>query len=165
MSLRALICTLIALTTACPALALSCMPYGVTDAYRDAAAAEGDYVVVHGRLTFDESRLPQVDWANQAATPDHTRIPAQIDGASLTRAGFTATFRSPIEIDVQCFGPWCAGAESGIDYLAFLKRENGRYLLEITPCGGFSFGGPDPEQLDQVLACLQGKSCKPTRRR
>lgn len=48
-----------------PALALGCLSYDVARVYERAADSEGTYGVVHGALTFDESRLPEADWRNQ----------------------------------------------------------------------------------------------------
>ena len=48
-----------------PALALSCMAPDVAETYLRADAAEEAYVVVDGRIIFDESRLPITDWENQ----------------------------------------------------------------------------------------------------
>ncbi|WP_336096277.1 hypothetical protein [Roseovarius sp. CH_XMU1461] len=161
MSMKTVLATLVASCLTGPALALSCLPHGVTDSYTQAAEAEASYVVVHGRLVFDESRLPKVDMTNQAATPASTRIPALISGKSLSKQGFERRFEAPISLDIECAGPWCAGAKSGIDYLAFLRVEpDGSYALALNPCGGQGFGEPSQEQLDQILACHSGGPCQ-----
>ncbi|WP_246557472.1 hypothetical protein [Roseovarius nubinhibens] len=160
MSMKTVLATLVASSLAGPALALSCLPHDVTDSYTQAAEAEASYVVVHGRLVFDETRLPKVDMSNQAATPESTRIPALISGKSLSKQGFERRFEAPISLDIECAGPWCAGAKSGIDYLAFLRVEpDGSYALALNPCGGQGFGEPSQEQLDQILACHTGGPC------
>lgn len=161
MSIKIFAAALIASALASPALALSCMPHGVVDSYKQAEAATASYVVVHGRLVFDEARLPKVDMNNQAATPPSTRIPALISGKSLSKQGFERRFQASITLDIQCAGPWCAGANSGIDYLAFLEvQADGSYALSLNPCGGNGFGEPSQDQLDRVTTCYAGGACE-----
>ncbi|QYX56266.1 hypothetical protein K1T73_14570 [Roseovarius sp. SCSIO 43702] len=153
---------LLALLAPGPALALSCMPHDVAQVFQRADEAEAVYIVVHGRLTFDESRLPEVDMSNQQATPPHTRIPARITGKSLGKDGFTRDFSAPVTLDAQCFGPWCAQPRSGVQYLAFLARDaDGSYDLAADPCGGDLFGEPTAQQLETVKTCFTGGPCKP----
>lgn len=121
--------------------------------------------MVHGTLTFDETRLPKTDWQNQPKTPPNTLIPARIDGKALTRQGFNAQFNRPITFNVQCLGPWCANAKSGTRYLAFLRQtdgpsgagETGRsasdssYQLDINACGGMGFAAPSAQALETIV--------------
>ncbi len=144
-----------------PALALSCMPYNAIAAYHDAAQSEDAYVVAHGTLRFDESKLPKVDWDHQEDVKPDNFLTGRIDGQSLTRAGFTAQFVRDIDINVMCAGPWCAGLSNGEDYLVYLKKVGDSYLLETNPCGGMAFQDPDAGTLSKVTACLQGKRCDP----
>lgn len=160
--MRGLVTLVVFWLLAGPALALSCMPYGVTDAFLAADGSQSDYIVVHGRLDFDAANLPATDWDRQDLTPPETLFAGRLSGRSLTRAGFTAPFESTIAINVQCFGPWCSSLAAGADYLAFLKREGGGYLLETNPCGGFAFGAPSREMLDAVVSCFQGGRCEPS---
>ncbi|NDW54141.1 hypothetical protein [Aliiroseovarius sp. PrR006] len=143
------------------ASALSCMPYNAIAAYNDAAKSEDSYVVAHGTLRFDESKLPKVDWDHQEDVQPDNFLTGRIDGQALTRAGFTAQFVRDIDINVQCAGPWCSGLSNGADYLVYLKKMGDGYLLEANPCGGFAFQDPDKETLSKVTACIQGKRCDP----
>ncbi|SMR82350.1 hypothetical protein SAMN04488030_2700 [Aliiroseovarius halocynthiae] len=143
------------------ASALSCMPYNAIAAYNDAAKSDDDYVVVHGTLQFDESKLPKVDWQHQEDVKPDNHLTGRIEGKSLTRNGFTAQFMRGIDINVQCYGPWCSGLTSGAKYLAYLKKDGDHYLLETNPCGGFAFQDPDRATLFKVTACLNGKRCDP----
>lgn len=145
-----------------PAFALSCLPHDVARTFQQAAEAEDAYIVVHGALRFDETRLPKMDMANQQQTPPDTLIPAQITGKALSHDGFTIGFDRKITLNAQCFGPWCAGAISGMDYLAFLEKRADGYRLSITPCGGFGFGSPSKAKLDTVKACFGDGPCAPT---
>ncbi|MCK8464689.1 hypothetical protein MUY35_12585 [Aliiroseovarius sp. S1339] len=151
---------LLAVAVPLPAMALSCMPYNAISAYRDAAKSSDDYVVVLGDLRFDTRKLPKVDWNNQEDTKPDNHLTGRITGKSLTRKGFTNAFERQIDINVQCLGPWCAGLAQGT-HLVFLKRENGAYLLETNPCGGFAHGDPTPAVLKKIEGCMRGERCDP----
>lgn len=142
-----------------PALALSCTPHRVDETYAEAEAAADAYRVVHGVLHFDERLLPRVDMASQDRVPPETRIPARITGQALGRGGFVTPFAAEITLEIQCFGPWCAGAGSDMPYLAFLRQTREGYALRITPCGGFAFAKPSQEALQLVISCQAGGPC------
>lgn len=144
-----------------PALALSCLPHDVARTFQQAAKAEAAYIVVHGALQFDKTRLPKVDMANQHQTPPDTLIAARITGKALSHDGFEVPFDRKVTLNAQCFGPWCAGATSGADYLAFLEKRADGFTLRITPCGGFGFAAPSKVRLDTVKACFRGAACDP----
>lgn len=162
--IRALLGIVLALA-ASPALALSCLPYGVTDAYHAAADAAERYVIVTGTLQFDPGLLPKVDMARQDETPPSTLIPGRITGHSLDRRGFLQPFSQPITLDVQCYGPWCAGLKPNTRYLTFLQKQEDGYLLASNPCGGFAFGTPSSEMLRQVQSCFNKGPCLKSRPR
>tara|TARA_R100000935_G_scaffold24000_1_gene43397 strand:- start:33 stop:518 length:486 start_codon:yes stop_codon:yes gene_type:complete len=151
------------LVLAGPAVALSCFPQDVAETYRRAAEAAETYIVVHGRLSFDPARLPSTDMIPQQK-PAHTLIPARLTGQALTKGGFDQAFDRAITLDVQCFGPWCASAVPGTQYLGFLERRDGGYVLAVDPCGGMGHAEPTPAMLDKALRCLQGGACTAERR-
>ncbi|SLN39858.1 hypothetical protein ROA7450_01899 [Roseovarius albus] len=155
---RAILPVLFAISSG-PVLALSCLPPDVARTYNFAQESEDRFVVVYGELSFDEVKLPQTDWENQEATPPDTFIPATLKGQSLDQTGFAKPFVQEITMNARCFGPWCAGGTSDLDYLAFLKETDEGYLLELDPCGGMAFVQPSKETLNKVKACFQGKSC------
>ncbi|MEX0370113.1 MAG: hypothetical protein AB3N09_05730 [Tateyamaria sp.] len=144
-----------------PALALSCMPHGVPDAYLDAAGAEEGYVPVLGKLTFDASALPQVDWDNQQDVPGVTLIPARFEGEALTVRGVAQPFETDVVLEVQCFGPWCPRPDPGA-MLGFLRKTSHSYVLHTNACGGYLFGNPTQEQVGQMKDCLAGRRCTPS---
>lgn len=146
---------------AAPASALSCLRPDLARTYRQAAEAEETFVVIHGRLDFDESRLPEVDMTRQNDTPPDTLIPARLSGKSLSRKGFERPFERRIMLNAQCFGPWCATPVPGTDYLAFLERTDRGYVLRLDPCGGMGFAEPTPDMLEKVTACFRGGACEP----
>ncbi len=64
------------ITTATQALALSCVPMGPGDVYRIVSDSEDPFLVIEGRVSFDETLLPQYSDANPRATEKPTEIPA-----------------------------------------------------------------------------------------
>lgn len=153
----ALIFSLIAV----PAFALSCMPYNAVHAYLDADGDVAPYLIVLGRLTFDDTQLPHVDWRKPDEVRPDNRFTANLVGHSLTRQGFVTPFQDEITLNVQCAGPWCGGLDDDKDHLTFLKMTDGGLLLETGPCGGFAFVDPDPKVLSRIKACIRGEKCDP----
>lgn len=143
-----------------PALSLSCLP---ADPVRDfkAAAESGDrWGLAVGRLDFDESRLPEVDRNHQAQVPSRTDLRAQMIGHALDMRGFETVFQANVTLRVLCFGPWCAQPESGATYLAFIKHENGKRVLQADPCGQWLYMNPSRADLDRVHSCFAGGPCE-----
>jgi hypothetical protein len=143
-----------------PAFALSCRAPTIENSYAQFDAAKEAYVVVHGRLTLDMSKLPKGMTTNPAP-PSMTRVPAILRGSSLNTSGFALPFEQKVMLEVACFGPWCGGAKSGEDVLAFVRKETDGYALPISPCGGSVFGEPKPAMLKRVKQCLTLQNCKP----
>lgn len=156
---RSITAAALSLALAGPAAALSCMPHDLARTYQRIDAAAESYVAIHGTLEFDTALLPEVDMANQQATPPSTRIPARLSGEALGRIGFTRAFDGPITLDVQCFGPWCAQPPSGSAVLAFVRQDADGLTLSLDPCGGDAFFEPDPAMLDQTHRCFTGGAC------
>ena len=144
-----------------PAFALSCMPYGVSDAYLEAANAEEGYVPVLGKLTFDPALLPKVDWEKQTEVPATTLIPATFRGEALGPRGVPQAFETDVVLEVQCAGPWCPSPEPG-EMLGFLRKTSHSYVLHTNACGGFLFGNPKQEQIKELRDCLAGRKCAPS---
>ncbi len=140
-------------------LALSCTPYGIQDAYLDAAESQDTYFIVRGKLSFKEDDLPKVDWNRQDDVPPITNINAHISGVHLGRLGKRGAFSENITLGVRCFGPWCASAQNG-DVVAFVRKGGNGYVLETDPCGGFLFTSPTSEQMRALQNCLDGKTCE-----
>lgn len=147
-----------------PALALSCMPYRITDAYRAAAESDAPYVIVRGTLRFDAGAVPAGDHSGQTPTPARTVIPAEIEGVALGPRGQRVAKRYELKLEVYCSGPWCARAEPG-DALVFLRRDGRQYVLEDRPCGAFLFRRPSAEDVQSVQRCLDGGACPASRER
>lgn len=142
------------------AMALSCVRPTVERSFAQAQASDDYYVVVRGRLTFDESKIPKTQ-LNSNDAPELTKIPATMSGSSLSQAGFKTPFDRKITIELRCFGPWCGSAVSGSEYLGFMKNTASGYALSIDPCQSQVFPEPTPQMLDAVTDCLNGAACSP----
>jgi len=149
----------IAAVVPAPALALSCLLFGVTDAYLEAQASDDRYIVVVGDLTFDPAELPKTDWANQAATPDRAVFYGAMDGASWSGNRFSRAFEGRVTLNVECAGPWCASAKTGQKTVAFLREVGATYVADIRPCGGMIFQNVDPAAMRDLTQCLKGGTC------
>lgn len=145
------------------AVALSCMPHSVEAAYSSAQEAEERFVVVRGKLAFNTRKLPKVDYDDQAATPNMTRIKATLQGKSLGLGGFETPYHKPVTLAVACYGPWCASAQRGVEVLAFVELNPNGDVVATNPCGGYLFHNPTPKILRAVEQCMQGGPCKPSR--
>ena len=142
------------------AQALSCLRPSVARSFLGYDKAEETYIVVQGRLTFDESLLPRNSYG-EVAPPQMTKVPAHLTGKSLNRSGFKVPFEQDLTLEVACFGPWCGGAKTGGEVLAFLRVDEGGYALDVNPCGGALFPEPRPDMLKTARTCLQGGRCQP----
>ncbi|HGG04792.1 MAG TPA: hypothetical protein ENK28_04985 [Aliiroseovarius sp.] len=158
---RFLAAVLLSALTAGPVAALSCMPYAPQQAFQDASTSPDPYVIVHGKLSFNPADLPKGFDERGGGPTEETLFTASMVGFSLTAAGFNNRFIRNIKVHAACAGPWCATLETGEDYLLFLKKVGQNYLLEITPCPGFSFLNPSAEVLNDIHQCLLGEACTP----
>lgn len=155
--MRLLVLTL-ALLLPVQALALSCMRYGVTDAYLDARDAKDRFLVVYGSLALDETRLPR---SHQANTPARTVLPGHVHGAHWLGKGRSHAFDAAVEVEINCAGPWCPRVNAGTA-LMFLQETSTGYRLSASACGGFWFKTPMDAQITAVRDCLNGRACRPS---
>ncbi|MGP6088468.1 hypothetical protein [Antarctobacter jejuensis] len=145
---------------ATPALSLSCLP---ADPVRDFKAAEKSplrWGVAVGRLDFSEGKLPKVDWDQQQNVPPQTDLRAQMVGYALDANGFKTPFQANVTLRVLCAGPWCAQPKSGARYLAFIKHENGKRILQADPCGSWLYVNPTRRMLNRIHTCYAGGPCE-----
>lgn len=145
-----------------PASALSCMRPDPVRAFTAASGSDARFVVVIGTFTFDEDKLPGgmiMDGSGAEPRPDP--IPARFKGFGLTLDGFTTPMDMSMTVQPVCFGPWCGGMASGLETLAFLRREGTGYVVEADPCGGWVFPEPSRAVRQQMVDCLRGESCEP----
>lgn len=141
------------------ALALSCMPWQVENAYQQAQESDDLYVVVHGELSFEQAEFPVTDWSRQEEVPPETRLRAKIDGDQMGSGGARAGVSQDLTFVVTCAGPWCPQATSGETVLAFLRETTDGFALELGACGGMMFARPDDDMLSRAQTCLDGGAC------
>ncbi|MEL6681447.1 MAG: hypothetical protein AAFQ09_02235 [Pseudomonadota bacterium] len=141
------------------ALALSCIRPDPISTFKQLAAAPESYFVLQGELTFDESALPPSirDVSGDAPTP----IRAQFNGLGLTKDGFTATYVSPVTLEISCAGPWCGSARSGGDAIYFVEATTPLATVLADPCGSRIFAEPSQDTLNTLVSCMQGGPCSP----
>lgn len=155
----ALTAVLLGLACTSQAQALSCLPMGPGDVYRIVKQSEDPFVIVEGRVSFDESLLPQYSQAKPEATKTPTLIPAQVSGLMLGERIFDQPVEGEITLEAHCLGPWCGSLKSGGRYLFFARNLDGRAVAYLEPCGGFFFDAEDGSAGDIVLQCHRGKAC------
>ncbi len=143
------------------AFALSCIPPDVASTYREAADSPDRYMIVVGTLKFDDRKLPKTDHSAGAETRPDNPVPARLKGLALTRSGFTHPYDAQITLNAQCIASWCAGAASGIEYLAFVNLDKPKPKVAINPCGGHAFPQPTADMKKQVIQCRNGGFCEP----
>ena len=153
--------SLAALGAGTSAQALSCAPWGVTDAYLKAASSNRSYAILQGRLSFDERRLPRAPASNPNAAPPVTQFRGSFNGALLGAQDFDRAVRADVVIEVQCMGPWCGRAKSGVEYLIFAEQRGRDLIVRFDPCGQFAFAGNIHALRKQVLDCHRGTACVP----
>ena len=156
MPIRSMVLTFALMAIAGPAASLSCMRPDVARTYGYAAEAKETYIVVHGTLKFNDQKLPQDHYNNN---PQNLKIKARLSGKSLSQSGFKSDFDRAITLEVNCLGPWCGNATSGVPYLAFLRKEGSAYALAVDPCGGMGFAQPSHKMLRRVHQCMKGGPC------
>ncbi len=150
---------LLTLTLGSQAQALSCIAPDPIRDFKEAHASEDRWSVVVGRLDFDESRLPVVPLDQQAEPKAPTELRAQMVGRFLGPEGFVQPFQGNVTLRGSCYLSWCGGAQSGGRYLAFLRHEDGKRIVQVEPCGQWLYRDPAPALLDAVHACFAGGPC------
>lgn len=148
------------LTVAQPAWSLSCLRPDIARDFANAAASEDSYILVKGDLFFDETKLPRREDATPSQMPEGADIPAWFDGYSLTSDGFTRRFQRDVILRVNCVASWCGSTSKGA-HLAFLKRADTDFIMQIGPCGGMAYRDPTPGQERTVTSCMRGEGCDP----
>ena len=141
------------------AQALSCLPWGVSNAYQAAEVATGAYVPVLGTLVFDTAALPLANLRSERDLPTDATIPARFDGHALVRGGKDVPFQTNITLSVTCAAHWCGSAKPG-KVLALLRKGSNGYVADQGPCGGNVFSRPTRDQIRQMRSCLDGGPCE-----
>ena len=139
--------------------ALSCMRPDPIETFQRLAEAPESYFVLYGRLSFDETALPDGVSMDQFREPDP--IVARFAGKGLSRDGFTINYASDAILQVTCAGPWCGSARSGVDAVYFVPASDPPVTMQAGPCGGMIFEEPSAAVLEMLTTCMQGGACSP----
>lgn len=144
------------------AAALTCAPPDPLQSFRMAHQAPEVYVVLHGALSFepapspDGADLPPPGAAETALEP----MEAQFEGFALGPEGFTLPFSTSVVLQPTCLGQFCGSIGPGEGWLLFAQPSGtGDYLVEVEPCGTWTFDETTPTQRDALAACLRGEAC------
>ncbi|WP_121631191.1 hypothetical protein [Tropicibacter alexandrii] len=136
---------------AAPAWSLSCMRPDLVEAFKEVQADSAEWVIVRGRFSFDESRLPE------PMSGKDTTLPARIDGKALSRKGFTTPFADDVSVHVTCSGPWCGTLGAGVSYIAFLRKTGDDYTTVASACPSSLFFHAGKPAEKALTACLRGR--------
>ena len=149
--------TTLALLAAGQASALSCIRPDPAMTFNHVASVPEPWFILLGELTFDEALLPEPDLSN----PDqsYAPIPASFRGKGLTKAGFTSEYVSPVQVQIECAGPWCGSAVSGGEALYFVRADSDPATIVASPCGEYVFPDPTPEVIDRLTGCINAGLC------
>jgi hypothetical protein len=161
--IRPLLLLTAALLAAAEAAALSCAMPDPVQSFRMAQESPERYVVLHGRLTFDESLMPggfTEQPQDGTGVPDMLTdpVPARFEGFALGLDGFTRPLDTAVTLQPSCLGPWCGAMGEGV-WLLFAQVTEGGYRVAVEPCGSWTFEAPTEAVLSQMAACMRGEAC------
>lgn len=142
------------------AVGLSCLPPDIRQNYQEARESPHNYYVVEGKLTLANGPI-EIKRGNDGMPVPVTHVEAKMSGVSLGASGKKTPFNRPVTVEIECVLEWCGSFAPGANGLAFIREERGELFLEIGPCGGDMFPGPNEAQRKQVQKCLGGGPCKP----
>lgn len=155
--MKQILCAAILAMISGQAHALSCIRPDPIETYKRVAAAPENYFVLYGELTFDESLVSA--GTRTLSDPLPAPIAADFDGTGLTKQGFTASYVSPVTLEIQCIANWCGSASSGGDALYFVKAGDPPVTMVAEACSSMIFPDPSQAVLDMLTSCMQGGAC------
>jgi hypothetical protein len=129
------------------------------ETFQRLSQAPESYFVLYGKLTFDETALPEGVSMDQFREPDP--IDARFEGKGLTLDGFTNAYFSDVTLQIGCAGPWCGSARSGVEAVYFVEATAPPVTMQAGPCGGMIFEEPTDATLQMLSSCMQGGTCLP----
>ena len=147
--------------TATEALALTCVPADPLQSFRMAHEAPETFVVLRGRLSFDQAQMPDgSEVPPGAAETTLDPVEARFEGFALGLSGFTRPVRAPVLLQPLCFGQFCGSIGPGEDWLLFARASgSGQYTVAVDPCGQWAFDRASQATLDALAACIRGSAC------
>ncbi|MEM7752171.1 MAG: hypothetical protein AAF230_02090 [Pseudomonadota bacterium] len=145
----------LALLTAGPVNALSCLRPDAVTLFERARDATDDFYIVKGRITLLEA--PNTP-PRGSSEPALTR--ARVQGHALNTAGFSAPFQRDVILKATCVGPWCGSLDGLIHELLMAVEVSGETLtLNIGPCGGDQLRW-DQSGEERLLTCQRSGACQ-----
>ncbi|MFT4619935.1 MAG: hypothetical protein ACI9KS_001482 [Sulfitobacter sp.] len=145
-----------------PALALSCLPYGVQDSWVDASAAAERYVVVSGEFSLTSTTPPRPApevREPSIVVPQTQTYHARFEGKAWANGSFSRAITGQANITVNCIAQWCGNLPKG-PWVAFLREDdNGGYETETGPCGGRIYADT-PNVRGAIRSCASGGACQ-----
>ncbi|NDV02089.1 hypothetical protein [Pseudoroseicyclus tamaricis] len=148
--------------TATSAQALTCLAPDVATTYQEVAAAEEQYMVLEGTLTFDADLMPPSTLSTVPEGGLHPDpVPAIFHGSHLAADNaFSGPLEgTPVTLEIDCAAAFCTSLASPMDVLAFVEVGDGTMRLDARPCSDKIFINPSDEMLQTVLDCRAGESC------
>lgn len=137
------------------AVALSCMQSTAENLYNTAKSAVQIYRPVLGSFQFDEN-LAKQDPGN---TPTEREFQATFVGKTLTQAGFTLDFTTPVTVKLTCSGPWCGSLKPNWPFMAMLEARGPNHTFTVNACNGYALSAPDNRDVDRFMTCVR-QGCK-----
>lgn len=145
----------LAIVTAGPVSALSCMRPDAVRLFEQARDAKDAFYIVKGRVDLLETpNIPRPG----AKTPERTR--AKVAGQALSSSGFNARFDRDVVVEATCLASWCGSPESlTSEVIMAIKIDFDALTLRIGPCGGDQVKW-DQLSEDRLLKCHLDGVCE-----
>jgi len=135
-----------------------CDSFGTTptESFREVNARPGIFVMAVGRFS-DGEVIDQIFALGIDGTETSTRIVAgHFTGMSATKAGFTESLDTDVEIAQRCDSRGCAPVLDDTRYLVFLQRLRGRLQFAEDGCALRAYAEPTPAVLEAMIGCMNG---------
>ena len=146
-----------------PALALSCLPHGITDSWLQASAAPEPYVIVAGRFQPQTGATPFPPADGSATGPDLPQsrdLVTPFEGQRWTGTGFGPVQQGTARLTLDCLAHWCGTLPEG-PWIAFLRQDaDGQLWTRLGPCDGLVHADT-PGNRAAIARCAAGDRCLP----
>jgi hypothetical protein len=146
----------VAILGATPALALSCFPPTIQQAFMGVQDSPEMFAPVVGRFDGFASRAP-----SNSQNPQDRTFWANFDGSHISSKGAKSdrTLQVQVQITETCAASWCGNLAAGTQMLTYLLKSGNSYFLTVGPCGGNSVINPTAMQVKTVRSCMAKGRC------
>ena len=146
--MKTLIAVSLAILTAMPAHALSCLRPDLREIYHRIDDSPEVYTIVRGKIW--------VQGGGDAFAPDHpVTVPATFEGTSLIDN--TTRVSAQILVNVTCTGAWCGSVQNDRDAIFFLRQVGQAWVLDAQACDSMAHYNPNGAALAIIADCVAGK--------